>query len=309
MLDLFTLENLPNTWLGKITNFIFRYFKGYSFQPLFISFIITYRCNLNCDFCYQKNYPKTKKLDFDIKDLPIIHKNIDYVFKPNIHIFGGEPIIHPKFLDIVKFFEKNKYNLYMTTNGTKLDEFMEILTNFREINVSLNSDNWKEIIENANKLKRKSKIRINLMYTLYSTEEIDKIIKEIKNTKIDSLVLLHLIFNSEDKTNINFKLLYNIDDPRVRFFPSIKRKNIKDYYTNSNFPKQNKCLRPWFACMLLPNCDVIPCEQPKPIIVGNLKKQKLSETWNGRKFRNFRKYIQREGIWKSCIRCCHRQYY
>jgi MoaA/NifB/PqqE/SkfB family radical SAM enzyme len=313
MLDLFSLENLPNTPLGKITNLI-RCLRGYSINPFFISFIITYRCNLNCDFCYQKSYKKTKQLDLDFDDLSIIHKNINYFFKPKIHIFGGEPTLHPKFSEIVNFFEKNKYKVYLTTNGTRLNEFMNILTNLKEINVSLNSNDYEEIIEYADKLKRKSSARINLTYVLQSTEKINKIIKKMKNTKIDSLILLHLLFNKADinnikKMKINIKLLSKIDDPRVRYFPPLKKEDIKDYYNNPNFPKQNKCLKPWFTCFLLPNCDVIPCEQPVPIIVGNLKKQKLSEIWNGEKFRFFRKSIQKNGIWNSCFRCCFRQYY
>jgi MoaA/NifB/PqqE/SkfB family radical SAM enzyme len=308
MLDLITLENLPNTRIGKLSNLI-RHFLGYSVPPFFISFIITYRCNLNCDFCYQKNYTKTKQLDFNIKDLLTIHKNINYFFKPNIHIFGGEPTIHSQFLDIVRFFEKNKYNLYMTTNGTRLNEFIDELKAFKEINISLNSDNWEEILENANKLKRASKIRINLTYTLQSTEEVNKIIKQIKNTKIDSLVLLHLMFNSPIKAVIDFNLISGINNSRVRFFPPLKKEDIKNYYNNLQFPKNNRCLKPWFACFLLPNCDIISCEQPKPIVLGNLKKQKLSEIWNGEKSRNFRKNIQNYGILNSCFRCCYRQYY
>lgn len=308
MLDLLSLENLPNTRLGKIANFI-RYFNGYSPQPFFISFIITYRCNLNCDFCYQKNYPKTAQLDFNIKDLMTIHKSMNYFIKPNIHIFGGEPTMHQEFSDIVSFFEKNNYRLYMTTNGTRLNEFIDVLKNFKEINISLNSNNWEEIIESADKLKRQTKSRINLTYTLHSTDKIYKILKRFKNTKIDSLILLHLIFNNVNKTKNNFRLITYIDNQRIRFFPPIRKTDVKNYYTNLNFPKKNKCLRPWFACVLLPNCDVIPCEQPKTILAGNLKEQKLSEIWNGKDFREFRVRIQKEGIWRHCIRCCHRQYY
>jgi MoaA/NifB/PqqE/SkfB family radical SAM enzyme len=311
MLDSISLENMPNTYIGKIVNPI-RYFNGYSVQPVFISFIITYRCNLNCDFCYQKNYSKTKKIDFNVNDLPIIHKNIDYFLKPKIHIFGGEPMMHPKFSKIVNFFEKSNYTLYMTTNGTKLNDFTDLLINFKEIKISLNSSNWEEIIEYADKLKKKSKVRINLAYVLTSTEnnrKINKIIRKMKNTKIDSLILFHNMFSKNARAKIDFKNLTNINYSRVRFFPLISKKDIKNYYNNENFPKKNKCLRPWFAFMLLPNCDVIPCEQPNPILVGNLKKQKLSEIWNGEEFRDFRESIQKNKIWNSCFRCCHRQYY
>jgi len=308
MLDLITLENLPNTFLGKITNSI-RYFNGYSTQPFFISFIIINRCNLNCNFCYQKNYPKTKQIELDIRDLEKIHKNINYFFKPNIHIFGGEPMLHSRFLDIVNFFEMNNYRLYMTTNGTKIDEFMDSLKQFKEINISLNSDNWEEVVEIAGKLKKQSKVRINLTYTLHSIDKINKIIKKFKNTKIDSIILLHLMFNKENEIELDYKMLSHINNSRIRFFPHIRKSDIKDYYTNLNFPKQEKCLRPWFACVLLPDCNIIPCEQPNPHVVGNLKKQKLSEIWNGKEFREFRGNIQKNGIGESCFRCCHRQYY
>lgn len=308
MLDLITLQNLPNTQLGKLANSI-RYLRGYSPQPFFISFIITYRCNLNCEFCYQKTYPKTKKLYFNIKDLPLIHKNINYFFKPRIHIFGGEPMMHPHFLDIVRFFAENKYKLSMTTNGTKLNEYVDTLKQFKEVNISLNSDNWKGVVEIADKLKKKTKIRINLVYVLSSTDKINKIIKVFKSTKIDSLILQHLMFDNVNKTKNKLKLMTYMKNSLIRYYPAIKKNDIKNYYSNLIFPSQKKCLRPWFTFFLLPDCNVIPCEQPKSIILGNLKEQKLSEIWNGKKFRDFRSKIQKDGIWSSCFRCCHRQYY
>lgn len=323
MLDLLSLEGLPNTWLGKITNFI-RYFKGYSLFPFFITFIITYRCNLRCNFCYQKNLFKDyKELDFNFDDIELIEKNINsFSFKPKIHIFGGEPMLHKNFMDIMKYFDERGNKLYVTSNGTKLKcyskELMN-LKNLKEINISLNIDNWNLLVKKIEKLKEGKNLRINVIFTLSSQNchKISRIIENFKNSNIDSVVLQHLIFSNNNThdvdTNSIISQVSRIENnlkPSFRFFPPIKIQDIKNYYENPNFPNKNKCLKPWFVVIILPNGDVIPCDQENPKLVGNIKRESLAKIWNNDKFRSFREKIQSKGLNDNmCFRCCHRQFY
>jgi len=323
MLDLFTLESLPNTWLGKVTNFI-RYFKGYSFFPYFVSFIITNRCNLRCNFCYQKKLLKnSQELDFNFDDIELVEKNINsFLFKPNIHIFGGEPMLHQNFIDIMNYFDEKGNKLYITSNGTKLKYYSRELLNLKnlkEINISLNMKNWNKIIKTMEELKETKNVRINAIFTLSSQNchKISTVIKTFKNVNIDSIILQHLIFFNYSNHDVDVDLILsqlssieNVFKPSLRFFPPIKIKDIKNYYENPDFPNKNKCLKPWFVVMILPNGDVIPCEQENPKLVGNIKREPLVKIWNNDKFRSFREKIQNKGLNDNmCFRCCHRQFY
>jgi radical SAM protein with 4Fe4S-binding SPASM domain len=326
MLDLITIENLPNTWIGKITNFI-RYFSGYGIFPFFISFIITYRCNLNCDFCYQRKLRlknSIKSLDLNFNDLKIIEKNIDtFLFKPRIHIYGGEPTIHKNFLNIIKFFDERNYKIYLTTNGTKLKEFAKKfseLRNFKEINISLNPKKWRRNIKFViKKLKKNKNLKINVVYTFSKNNTNDnfiKILKLFEDTRIDSLIFQHVMFNPKNigRSNLNRLLsqIYKIHKCnektkfRIRFFPLIKTRDIKNYYNDLNFHKK-KCLKPWFTLTILPNGDVMPCEESNlKRGFGNVKNESLKKIWNNNKFRKFRIKIQKG----YCIfSCCHKQFY
>lgn len=70
------------------------------------------------------------------------------------------------------------------------------LKNLKEINISLNIDNWNLLVKKIEKLKEGKNLRINVIFTLSSQNchKISRIIENFKNSNIDSVVLQHLIF-------------------------------------------------------------------------------------------------------------------
>jgi radical SAM protein with 4Fe4S-binding SPASM domain len=208
--------------------------------------------------------------------------------------------------------------LYLTTNGVDLGDFVKELreiNHLREVNISLNSENWDEILDSAEELKT-NKMRVNVMYPLSkkNSNRMDDIFAATKNRGIDSLVFLHLMFNKGDRYIPDAKtILSKLKEQgrsRVRVFPPIKNHDIKRYYLDAGFPEKDKCLRPWFVAYIMPDGGVVPCERSDILSFGNIKEESLASIWNNIKFRNYRKNIHRNGVNKSlCFRCCHRQYY
>ena len=86
--------------------------------PLTVSFQITGKCNLNCLYCYA--WPHTNKIVPKEKVLTIIEQLIDYeVFE--IIFEGGEPFMHPDFIDILKTCaDWGLEQIGIATNGTIL---------------------------------------------------------------------------------------------------------------------------------------------------------------------------------------------
>lgn len=99
----------------------YNFFNGYAFPPLRISFMVTYRCNLNCQMCFQRNYryqnPDKGELSFDA-----IKKIIDQT--PPYTLFtwtGGEPFVRKDMIDILQYASsRNPCNVL--TNASLLDE-------------------------------------------------------------------------------------------------------------------------------------------------------------------------------------------
>ncbi len=79
----------------------------------------TSACNLACDGCYRENLKDSHK------SLDIIKHELD-IFEQKrksdcISIAGGDPLMHPEIVDIVKEISKRGLKPIMNTNGGKLD--------------------------------------------------------------------------------------------------------------------------------------------------------------------------------------------
>ena len=326
-MNLKKIQNLPNTPINKLLNTI-RWFKGHSPLLLNACINITYRCNLNCEFCYQDKKKKEIFPDMSIKDAVIIEENIReaFKFKPRIHLFGGEPTINSDFVKILNYFSEKNYRISMTTNGITFDKYIDELTatkNFAEINISSNNMNFKKILQSLQhfeKYEQKNKIYITIACPInhMNQNSLIDIIKEFENSHANCITFQHTTFTTHynkvmDSNSIK-KQVEKIKKTKYRipvlFLPDIKSTDIERYYDDLSFPyNRNKCIAPWIAPFIQPNGDVIPCDEID-IVMGNVKQQGLKKIWNNKKYVEFRNNIQKFGISHAiCKRCCHRQYY
>lgn len=93
-------------------------------------------CNLRCNYCdtpkslkvnSNSKYFTTQALFEYIKDIFEKNKNNFYDQKPSISFTGGEPLLYADFiLDLVKKYFKNKFSVYMETNGSLPQQIKKI---------------------------------------------------------------------------------------------------------------------------------------------------------------------------------------
>lgn len=113
--------------------------EGYSYPPRAVSFKLTSLCNLRCRMCGQyglvgnalRQSPAELKKQMDLERLKWI---IDQIvpFRPGmIYLWGGEPFLHPAFIDLVNYIKQQKLFCIVTTNGTRLETTAEALVNSR----------------------------------------------------------------------------------------------------------------------------------------------------------------------------------
>ena len=108
----------------------------------YIQFFPTLRCNLNCNFCFNKGVPATDNVkigDFE-KIIAVLKKSGIKI----IDILGGEPSLHPNLIDLVGIINRYRMKTNISSNGTD-SRLLNLLSErydkkFLKIGISLNSD-------------------------------------------------------------------------------------------------------------------------------------------------------------------------
>ncbi len=327
-MNLKKLQNLPNIKIGKAL-YLAQLFEGYNIiPPRFIVIVLTYRCNLNCYFCYQSKEKGKTFPDMNIDDAKILEENISksFYFKPRIHLFGGEPTINKDFVEILKYFSEKGYKTSLTTNGINMNKYGNILAaikGLKEINISLNVNDYRQVISSLqffDGYDRDNKTIINLSCPINNSNQSNliEIVREFENSHASCVTFQHAMFPFNYKDNMNIESIREqvelIRENKFRipvlFLPDIKTKDIEVYYNDPDFPyNKNNCIFPWFSLIIEPNGNVIPCEEVDAV-VGNAKNVSLKDIWNNGEYKRFRQNIRKQGIsYPICKRCCHRQYY
>ena len=107
----------PNEWS------MLHEYDNYYFPRM--NLMITGKCNLNCLHCFnaKDNAPLNSELSYED-----IIKILDQAKDIGVHCFtltGGEPLVHHRFLDIVKaIYERNMYVFELNTNGLLITQKM-----------------------------------------------------------------------------------------------------------------------------------------------------------------------------------------
>lgn len=108
----------------------FKSYDNYYFPRM--NLMVTGKCNLNCLHCFnaKDNAPLNTELSYEQ-----IINILDQAKDIGVHAFtltGGEPLIHPRFLDIVRaIYDRNMYVFELNTNGLMLTQKM--LDVFKEL--------------------------------------------------------------------------------------------------------------------------------------------------------------------------------
>lgn len=81
--------------------------------------ILTELCNKSCDHCFNANFRKRGVMDSD-KLIHFMRENSHHLPQKNLRLMGGEPTLHPKFLEVVEEGCKHYKHVNVFTNGSTL---------------------------------------------------------------------------------------------------------------------------------------------------------------------------------------------
>jgi MoaA/NifB/PqqE/SkfB family radical SAM enzyme len=108
----------------KLLKKIGREFSGYNVfesgkrlfdrKPLQCSLYVTDRCNLNCGYCTEYNNSRPHPT---LEDLKLWIRKIRDLGTMRIALVGGEPLLHPDIVEIVRYCRELGFATSLTTNG------------------------------------------------------------------------------------------------------------------------------------------------------------------------------------------------
>jgi len=94
---------------------------------------LTPACNAKCSWCVENAgwHPKKHATWQEICE-EIIRND-----RKNVILLGGEPSLHPHLKEIVRYLNNHQFNVYITTNGSRLYGILSHMEEFAGINVSI----------------------------------------------------------------------------------------------------------------------------------------------------------------------------
>jgi len=153
---------------------------------------LTDNCNLRCFYCMpEEEYdftPASRLMQVD--EIESLAKTFVSLGVNKIRLTGGEPLVRKDAADIILSLSKLPVKLTLTTNGSRLHEFVDVLekANIRSLNISLDTlqsekfqlitrrDQFKKVYDNIQLLLKKNfhvKVNMVVMKGLNDNEIID----------------------------------------------------------------------------------------------------------------------------------------
>ncbi len=258
-----------------------------SYLPIRLWIETSSRCNLECRLCVNKDIDPDLKGDMDFSLYKkIIDEVKDYVFDVNL-FHRGEPLIHPRIIDMVKYANENKIKTRIHTNGTLLDEKLsrELIKSGLNL-ISFSFDGYSKETYEKNRinatyedtigniitfLKIKKELKSRTPFTIIQVMEFDEnlspedfqkqkseFIKKFDTLPLDKLVI---------RTPHNWGGLLEIE--------GIKK-------VNRDKSKLIPCTFPWYSLTIFYNGKVYLCPQDfaGEILIGDVNKDSIKDIFN-----------------------------
>jgi Radical SAM superfamily/4Fe-4S single cluster domain len=348
-----TVEKLVG---GVSRTFRWPLWRGMAPPPLFAFVLLTYRCNLQCGFCYQG------ECDNEHADVYFSQAALDHLLaylprRTFVSFSGGEPLCHPEAMDFIAQAARTR-GVSLVTNGLLITH--EIARKIAE----LGGDRWWRHGLNV--------VGISVTESPAAPDDFDAavagkraVLESLREEKLRRgrglpLVDVKVVIRPENVAVlgrflgflrdgladvVTFQLQNNLTYPpyldgrnnatpaltppeafpptiapvelraaleeilssperragRVRFYPELRRDEVVRYFDGQPLAAPYSCVFPWTGLMVSPFGNAFQCRNPRsePLLGRN-----LSEVWNSKNFRSFRRLAATSQVGHTCAGCC-----
>jgi radical SAM protein with 4Fe4S-binding SPASM domain len=317
--------------------------------PVHVEIIISDFCNHDCGFCAYRMSGYTSNQLFQIDEgqsrkarnprrmIPKekVFEILDDCKKMDVKAIqftgGGEPTVHPDFVEIAKYAQDLGFDTALITNGNMLhrSDHREVIRNMTWIRVSIDAANayhyseergvgaksWdrmlsgvRSLVEEVGYFGERPIIGAGFVVTPRNWTQIHDAVKLYKEVGFDN-VRLGLMFNPDNadpfedcKYDMNYLALKAVEDFRDNEFSVINRVSEKHGELEKGTPDFEFCSYQHFTTYIGGDLNVYRCcvyAYNLHGLVGSLEKQSFKQMWDSKhKHDDFDKFNPQE-----CERC------
>lgn len=301
-----------------------------------VSVRVTKACNLRCEQCYSFSGMKYDK-ELSLSEMKDMMKQLKDLGTLRIFFTGGEPFIRPDMMDILRYADKMRFAIYISTNGTiinrKTMRALKHLKHLKTFQVSI--DGMEEmhdsirgvpgtfekaisVLKYAKKTLASDGMKVTVVFTLMKKNKHDAIKLQscLKDIGIDTFAVVPLY---------PIKRLSDVEDISPQEKQTLFQDLCDHYYIKKGKTELAFLMPPGiipqqlekseYGCGYIctfpsilgidANGDVAPCDgllSYKKFILGNLRDSSIEEIWDRplmKKLRNF-KLSDLKGVCKIC---------
>ncbi len=252
------------------------------------------RCNFKCPYCYVG-----KESDYEEELTKEEHKDTILQAKElgakKIIILGGEPMIYPHIMEMIRFIDELGLEIEMFTNGSKITPEVAKELYERKVRVVLKMNTFDKDLQNKlsgitnahqtiqtafENLKaagypgKESVLAVSTIICKQNFDELPDFWQWLRDQ--DILPYFEMITPQENAKHNDW--LYVESEKVYELFKELSRID-KEKYDNVWDPQPplvgNKCLRHQFSCLVNSKGDVLPCVGVT-MSVGNVRQKKLA---------------------------------
>src|SRR5712671_4617684 len=99
-------------------------------SPLLLGFALTEHCNLRCPHCIRDDVTTVRSLDAGLIE-SVTRQAIDLYGSVIVSLTGGEPLLHPEFARLIRFFGEHGVPYRFVSNAWHLKRALPLLERYR----------------------------------------------------------------------------------------------------------------------------------------------------------------------------------
>jgi MoaA/NifB/PqqE/SkfB family radical SAM enzyme len=304
--------NLLSAFLGK----------KWSSSPTFLTWVLSNRCQLTCRHCSRELFSEPLSLDKKKE----IAKNIASSSTCWVSFTGGEPLMVPGVMDIIRIIKNGNKKVTITTNGAMLKSFMGDIVGagIDAVNISVDShqsqvhdylrgasglfNNIFGAIEELkkNRIFKKPQIKLKCTISRANYKELINYVDFWKD-KVDSIYFQPIVNNNMNQIRDKNLLFAKEDEKTFRSVLSNLQKKYSsfknDYYNfmpDYIFHKEELYRKLKYKCLIistsalyiLPHGKAVICYGERGEIAADTAVKSIADIWRSDKTRAVQKKIR-----------------
>lgn len=284
--------------------------------PISVEVHLTDRCNLNCEWCTDKNLRNNKAT----LDLGIIKKLFHEfgIQRTGVTLEGGgEPTLHPNFQEVIEAGKEANVDMGLISNGTI--DISEYVDKLNWVRISLDSstkdeykrekgvDCFERVMENLERLSRSRNpeetfVGVGYVLTTRNQSNLIELIKHLDDIGVDYIYMRpveeadDIMPSLESLLNLRKKIAGLTADRRIKYMLVINDRVVDK---NAGLP----CIAHSLTSIIHADGEVALCEKRREdgIIIGNVYDDSFSNIWRS----SCREQASQRLLDPRCQKGCH----